>query len=196
MYKGHKARLKLYRPYKRIANRYLGNVGFFCRPLFLFEPQTDLKIYIGGRAMPISLSRKTRKRSRKITLERLEDRIVLDAAIAAAIDDQQQQDHHTTDAAAQAGAKTVEQSAQTQNAPTQAASLGADGHTDPVTQIYSQDLSQILVTNAPDVIHGTAGTDSAGGAHDGVHVLVVSSAVQSADQLVQAAADGVLTVLV
>ncbi len=48
--------------------------------------------------MPISLSRKPRKRSRKITLERLEDRIVLDAAIAAAIDDQQQQDHHTTDA--------------------------------------------------------------------------------------------------
>ena len=41
-----------------------------------------------------------------------------------------------------------------------------------------------------------AGTDSAGGAHDGVHVLVVSSAVQSADQLVQAAADGVLTVLI
>ena len=64
-----------------------------------------------------------------------------------------------------------------------------------MTQIYSQELSQILVTNAPDVIHGTAGTDSAGGAHDGVHVLVVSSAVQSADQLVQAAADGVLTVL-
>ena len=143
-----------------------------------------------------SLFSRPRKRSRKITLERLEDRIVLDAAIAAAIDDQQhQQDHHTTDAAAHAGAKTVEQSAQAQNAPTQAACLAirrAHGPSDP---FIHQNLNQVLVTNAPDVIKCVFGTDSGEVAHDAVHVLVVSSAVQSADQLVQAAGDGVLTVL-
>ena len=137
---------------------------------------------------------KPRQRNRKITLERLEDRIVLDAAIAAAIDDQQQITSNNIDVT-EAGAKTVEQSVEGQNAPTQAASLATDAHTDPLAQIYGQDLNQVLVTNAADVINGLTGTDAGAAAHDPVHVLVVSSAVQSSDTLINAAGDGVLTVL-
>ncbi len=104
-----------------------------------------------------------RQLNRKITLERLEDRIVLDAAIAAAIDDQDQLSSHNTDMAVDAGAKTVEQSAQAQNAPTQASSLATDSSADPLSQIYNQDLSQILVTNTQDVLQNISGDDSPGG---------------------------------
>ena len=65
-----------------------------------------------------SLRGKPRNRSRKITLERLEDRIVLDAAIAVAVDDQQnQQDQHTSEVSAQVATKTVEQSAEARTRP-------------------------------------------------------------------------------
>ncbi len=141
-----------------------------------------------------SIFSKARQRSRKITLERLEDRIVLDAAIAAAIDDQQQTSQTTADVSADAGATTVEQSVDVQSAPTEAASLATDTASDPLSQIYTQDLSQVLVTNATDVINTGTDPGVTTAASEAVHVLVVSSTVQDADQLVSAKGSGVLTV--
>ena len=141
-----------------------------------------------------SIFSKARQRSRKITLEKLEDRIVLDAAIAAAIDDQQQTSQTTADVSADAGATTVEQSVDVQSAPTEAASLATDTASDPLSQIYTQDLSQVLVTNATDVINTGTDPGVTTAASDGVHVLVVSSTVQDADQLLSAKGNGVITV--
>jgi|GEM_PF-2879622 len=87
---------------------------------------------------------------RSFLLEQLEERIVLDAAVAASTQDTADHKDQTTQGAEQAAAATPAASAEAAAAPTQAAADAAasGSQSDPLGTIYSQDLSVVLISNA------------------------------------------------
>ncbi len=125
---------------------------------------------------------------RSIVLEQLEDRIVLDAAAGANCQDAQDLHDQQTD-----------QQVSTDDAPEAAQAAGdpSDPHTeaaDTVADIFNQSLTDVLITNATDQIEGLSDA-YANEAAGGEHILVISSSVESADRLVEAAQPGVLTLV-
>ena len=131
--------------------------------------------------------RKAKSYSSRITLEQLEERIVLDASVpATSVDNPDNPDNTQVEQQAQQ-ANTPE----AQNAPTQAAADAATS-SDPIGDIYNQDLSQVLVTSdlsIVDSINVAAAEDSP------LRALVVSSSIDGADELLQAADENVITVM-
>lgn len=125
---------------------------------------------------------------RRLIFERLEERIVLDAAVDSGA---QVDSHQAESGAAQddtAGQETGDSVAGGDEAS------GAGTSSDSLEQVFDQNLNEILVTNVTEQELASSESSTAG-AESGPAVLVVASALEQADTLVNAAADGVVTVL-
>ena len=125
---------------------------------------------------------------RSFILEQLEERVVFDAAAAAATQDNpdnpENQDStlQTSEAGIPAGDDAT---ADGESSVAAAADL--------LSQIYSQDPKEVLISTDAAVV--TGGTESADATDGDVRVLLVSSSLVGADQLAEAAPPGVITVV-
>jgi ELWxxDGT repeat protein len=135
--------------------------------------------------------------SRKFIFEELEQRIVLDAAVQATTDDHQVQNDHLN---AHAGASAHEG---VTALPTAGAAPGdgggAQGATgsshgsDPLSTIFPNDISQVMITNVPSKIDSLAPDTTAHTAESGhdLKVSLISNTIAEAENLAAAVKDGV-----
>ncbi len=123
---------------------------------------------------------------RRITLEQLEERIVLDAAAAAQPDVNQveagpEASHEPAPEASPAGSASADQPGGTQD-------------DSPDAQVLGSDPAEVVVSHADAQSVASAGQDADDTSHD-VRVLLISSEVSGADQLAAAAGENVITIL-
>jgi len=122
------------------------------------------------------------RKFRSLHLERLEDRIVLDASLGAVDADHQADD----DGADQIAHHDAPDAPGGSSAAAMDGAVAHSGSADPAGDLFGQSLDEVLITSN---IHEVVLTVPAPG---GAHVLLISSDVENAADLVAAAQDGVI----
>ena len=125
---------------------------------------------------------KAKTYSSKVTLEQLEERIVLDASVpATSVDNPDNPENQQVEQQAQQHSDTPD----AQNAPTQAAADAATS-SDPLGDLYSAESAQVLMSN------DLANVESV--STEALRAVVVSSDIKDGADIVAAVNDNVITI--
>ncbi|MBD3398082.1 DUF4347 domain-containing protein, partial [Candidatus Micrarchaeota archaeon] len=129
--------------------------------------------------------------ARRLTLEQLEERIVLEAS-GISTENVNNDNQVFSDSEGQAGSEGANEGDSTEDS-SEAASIDAseDGYDDPLDRVYSQGLNALIM---PESLEGGNAAGDGADSSEEVRVLIVASGLKDSQDLVDAAKSGVITI--